>query len=107
MLYLEQTCEEFAVLLLNFLRTFKLLLGMFLRNFVPQINRIFLFPVNKKKTVLSKALGQKMFSEIQSSIELTISITSLVLQQHCSIIHFQTFQTPHITSVTKNTRKGT
>lgn len=39
---LDNTCEEFAVFLLYLLRTFKLLLGMFLRNFVPQINRIFL-----------------------------------------------------------------
>lgn len=39
---LDNTCEEFAVLLLYLLCTFKLLLGMFLRHFVPQINRIFL-----------------------------------------------------------------
>lgn len=42
-----RTCEEFAVLLLDLLRTFKLLLGMFLRYFVPQINRIFLLPVKQ------------------------------------------------------------
>ncbi len=47
-----QTCEEFAVLLLYLLCTFKLLLGMFLRDFVPQINRIFLFPVGEKKREL-------------------------------------------------------
>ncbi len=47
----SQTCEEFAVLLLYFLCTFELLLGMFLRYFVPQINRIFLLPVKQIRTV--------------------------------------------------------
>lgn len=40
---LDNTCEEFTVFLLYLLRTFKLLLGMFLRDFVPKINWIFLF----------------------------------------------------------------
>uniref|UniRef100_A0A3Q3J6N4 Uncharacterized protein n=1 Tax=Monopterus albus TaxID=43700 RepID=A0A3Q3J6N4_MONAL len=44
-----QTCKKFAVLLLCLLCTFKLFLGMFLRYFVPQINRIFLLPVTNKK----------------------------------------------------------
>lgn len=39
---LDNTCEEFTVLLLYLLCTFKLLLGMFLRYFVTQIHRIFL-----------------------------------------------------------------
>lgn len=44
----SQTCEKFAVLLLYFLRTLKLLLGMFLRHFVSQINWIFLLPANNQ-----------------------------------------------------------
>lgn len=34
------TCEEAAVVLLYFLRRLKLLLGMFLREFVPQVLRV-------------------------------------------------------------------
>lgn len=44
-----RTCEEFAIFLLDLLCIFKLLLGMFLRHFIPQINRIFLLPGRTKK----------------------------------------------------------
>lgn len=37
------TCEEAAVVLLYFLRCFKLLLGMFLGEFLPQVKRVLLF----------------------------------------------------------------
>lgn len=46
--YKRRTCEELAVLLLHFLRDLKLLLGMFLRHFIPQKHWILLLPVRGK-----------------------------------------------------------
>lgn len=39
-MFFPPTCEEAAVVLLHLLRRLKLLLGMFLREFVPQVQRV-------------------------------------------------------------------
>lgn len=43
------TCEEAAVVLFHLLRKLKLLLGMFLGEFLPQVQRVLLFSKGKKK----------------------------------------------------------
>lgn len=57
----SHTCEEFAIFLLYLLCIFKLLLGMFLRHFIPQINRIFLLPGERKRTPLQRFSSKKSF----------------------------------------------
>lgn len=47
------TCEEAAVVLLRFLRRLKLLLGMFLWEFLPQVKGVLLFSEDKTSQVHS------------------------------------------------------
>lgn len=65
------TCEKAAVVLLHFLSRLKLLLGMFLREFVPQVQRV---PLLSEDT-----FGQQDLVS-QPSEKLTSSVTSLVLK---------------------------
>lgn len=67
-----RTCEELAIFLLYLLCIFKLLLGMFLRDFIPQINRIFLLPGERKR---KKALRMVLFQKFDVEGFLTLLLT--------------------------------